>query len=197
MIEDIHTNKSLFLRIANDDEQAFRLLFEQFTPKILRYVWNMVKSKVIAEELVQDCFLKIWAGRAGLAKISNPDNYIFIIARNLVMDHFRRASVDARIQEAAWSSIGETQNTTQETVDVNESRRLITLALDQLSEHKQRIFKMSRYEGLTHEQIAEKLGISKSTVKNHLVESLKHIREFLNKHTDPMVVLVIMHFLYA
>jgi len=189
--------EQLVKRLSLGDEPAFRALFEWYTPKLLRYVWSMTKSRSQAEELVQDCFLKIWANREALANVADFDAYLFVIARNKVLDHFRKLSSDSRVRSQAWNNMRESRNSTEEAIDASESRRLIDTALRQLSDHKQKIFQLSRYEGLSHEEIAEQLGISRHTVKNHLVETLRHIRDFLHRNTDSAIILVIMHFLQA
>jgi RNA polymerase sigma-70 factor (family 1) len=185
----------LVKRLSSGDEEAFRVLFEWYTPKLLAFVSGMTKSRIQAEELVQDSFLKIWTNRASMVNVEDFGGYLFIIARNKVMDHFRRMTTETKVKNAVWKNISESQNSTEELMDASESRRLVTAAIVQLSAQKQTIFHLSRYEGLTHEEIAEKLGLSKSTVKNHLVETLRHIKDYLQRHTDAAILLVIMHFL--
>jgi RNA polymerase sigma-70 factor (ECF subfamily) len=185
----------LVKRLSSGDEEAFRVLFEWYTPKLLAFVSGMTKSQMQAEELVQDTFLKIWTNRSSLVDVDDFGGYLFIIAHNKVMDHFRRMTTETKVKNAVWKNISESQNSTQELLDASESRRLVTAAIEQLSTQKQTIFQLSRYEGLTHEEIAKKLGLSKSTVKNHLVETLRHIKDFLHRNTDAAILLVIMHFL--
>ena len=196
-MEDIKLEheRELFRRIALGEETAFRSVFDTYTPKLLHYTRGMIKSELIAEEIVQDVFLKLWTSRSALSTVENPDNYLFIMARNRVLDHFRKAARDARLQTVIYNSIEENRNTTEEQLDESHSRRLIAQALDQLSEHKQKIFKLSRYEGLSHDEIAKELGISKNTVKNHLVTTLQHIRDYIGKNSDPVIALIILHFL--
>jgi RNA polymerase sigma-70 factor (family 1) len=196
-LEDIKREheRELFRRISEGEEPAFRLIFEAYTPKLLHYCRGMVKSESLAEEIVQDVFLKLWAGRSKLSTVENPNNWLFIIARNRVLDHFRKAVRETRFQAQMYNSIEENRNVTEEQMDESQSRRLIAKALDQLSEQKQRIFKLSRYEGLSHEEIAKELGLSKNTIKNHLVVTLQHIRDWLGKHSDPVITLIILHFL--
>lgn len=185
----------LVKRLSSGDEGAFRVLFEWYTPKLLAFVGGMTKSHIQAEELVQDSFLKIWTNRESLALVDDFGGYLFIIARNKIMDHFRRIATETKVKDTVWRNISESQNSTEQLIDASESRRLVTAAIEQLSTQKQTIFHLSRYEGLSHEEIAEKLGLSKSTVKNHLVETLRHIKGFLQRNTDPVILLVIMHFL--
>ncbi|HEY1164271.1 MAG TPA: sigma-70 family RNA polymerase sigma factor, partial [Chitinophaga sp.] len=74
-------------------------------------------------------------------------------------------------------------------LDARESKALIQQALTQLSPQKQAIFQLSRQQGLSHEEIGQQLKLSKSRVKNLLVETLKHIRHYLSQHSLLLAVL--------
>lgn len=174
--------RSLFCRIASGEEQAFRQIFERLRPRLLSYLTRITKSREDAEELTQEVFLKLWSNRECLADVEEPQQYIFAIARNKAIDYLRKAALDSRVRQNLWDSIRQHRASTEDQVSANDSDRLIKEAILKLSSQKQVVFKLSRIEGLTHDQIASQLKISKNTVKNHIVASLKFIRHYLVRH---------------
>jgi RNA polymerase sigma-70 factor (family 1) len=190
-VKKLYDEKVLFNRISDGDEAAFKIVFDLYKSKLYRYIFFISKSEVVAEELVHDVFLKLWTQQQLLIGVENPATYIYTIARNKAMDHLRKVARDKKLLDNVWNAIGEIHNETQEIIEANESDRLIKQAINGLTPQKQLIYQLSRDEGLNHEQIAEKLNISKSTVNNHLVESLKQIKAFLSKNSPELLVLFV------
>lgn len=152
--------------------------------KLFNYLLKLTKSKENSEELLQEVFCKIWISRDVLNSVENPEHYLYIVARNKVIDFIRKAAVDKKMREHVFRSISHYQNSTEEGIDAHESEKLIQDALIRLSPQKQTVFRLSRSQGLSHQQIAVQLNISKNTVKNHLVEALKLIKAYLSQHSD-------------
>ena len=178
----LHDDRALFRQIASGDEHAFQQIFERFRSRLLSYLIRFTKSSEEAKELTQEIFLKLWLNREYLAEIESPQHYIFVIARNKAVDYLRKAALDSRMRQNLWESINEYRNSTEEQVYVNDSARLINEAIYKLSLRKQAVFRLSRIEGLTHDQIAVQLNISKNTVKNHIVASVKFIKNYITHH---------------
>lgn len=194
----MHSNSSderlLFRQVAEGDGDAFRQVFDLYNGKLFTFVFRLTKSEFIAAELVQDIFVKLWVNRAKIAKAENPQAYIFTLASNRTMDHLRKVSAETKLIERAWQNISKIHNNVEDHFDAKESQELINKAVVQLSPQKQKIFRLSRYEGLNHDEIASHLSVSKSTVKNHLVDTLRHIRSYIHHHLESLVIL--FSFLY-
>ena len=178
-VKKLYDEKELFERVSNGDEAAFKIIFDLYKVKLYRYIFSVAKSEEIAEELVHDVFLKIWTNQQMLIQVDNPATYIYTIARNKTLDHLRKVAREKKLIDAVWNSMAGFHNDTQELIEANESDKLIKEAINGLSAQKQLIYQLSRNEGLNHEQIAQKLNISKSTVNNHLVEAIKQIKAYL------------------
>jgi len=190
----MYNENDLFRRIADGDESAFAEIFYRYKSPLFDYGMKITKSQVAAEELVQECFIKLWLSRQNLPSIDNPVGYLHMMARNAGVDYLRRLSLDAGLQRKVWAGISETENPTLQKVQVSETQRLIDEAVAQLPDQQRAVFMLSRYEGLNYEQIGLQMGIAGNTVKNHLVKALKFIREYLgNKYGSP-VLLIIMSF---
>jgi RNA polymerase sigma-70 factor (family 1) len=178
-----YTDRELLQQVARGNKEAFRQLFDLYKLRLFSFVLQMTHSRVDAEEIVQDVFTKIWESRDGLANVEYPGKYIYTIARNKTLNHLTRLARDRRLLHQLWVNVSQQDNATQELLQAQESQQLIGKAVCQLSLQRQTIFQLSREQGLTHEEIALRLGLSKSRVKNILVEILKHIRDYLARYS--------------
>ena len=190
----LQTDTDLFSLIAKGDETAFTHIFHRYKTRLFEYALRITKSKHGAEELVQDCFLKIWANRSTLTAVDNPQGYLFTIAPNAGIDFLRKLSLDERIQQQVFHVATGDDNATIDRVNLGEAQRLIAEAVAGLAEQQKQVFQLSRQEGLSYDEIAEQLGISSNTVRNHLVRALKHIRTFLADKYGAIVVMILLHF---
>jgi len=179
----IITDHDLLKKLREGDEPAFRELYARHSRRVLAFACHMTHSAIDAEDILQETFLRLWTGRYELPDITHVGNYIFIIARNKTLDHLRKVSLQQKLIDQVWANISEISNDLELQLDARESKALIQQALTQLSPQKQAIFQLSRQEGLSHEEIGQQLRLSKSRVKNLLVETLKHIRHYLSQHS--------------
>lgn len=191
----LYDDISLFRRIAGGDEAAFEEVFHRYRHSLFDYAMAVTKIQAEAEELVQNCFLKLWTSRHLLAGVENPVAYLHRMARNAAIDYLRRLSLNREARSRAQGFLTGVEDTTTESIDLNETQRILQQAIQQLTPHQRQVFLLSRYEGLNYEQIGERLGIAKNTVKNQLVTSLRHLREYLAQHYDKPVALVLIFFL--
>jgi RNA polymerase sigma-70 factor (ECF subfamily) len=171
-------DKDLLRRIAAGDEKAFRVLFNSYKNRFYAVVLKMTRSDTIAEEMVQEIFLKIWQNRAQLVHIDNPDAYFFTALYRQVFRHYKKLSLERKLLSLIAQS-PTFRNITDETVLAHESSRLINEAIAKLPPQQQLVFRLSKVDGLSREQIAEQLHISPNTVKNHLADAIKSIKSHL------------------
>ena len=183
-----YNENALFLRIAEGDEKAFRVLFDQYRERLFFFAWQLCHSAVDAEEVVQDIFLKLWENRARLAEVDFPRKYIYIMARNRTLDLLSRISKDRKMIHEVWVNMSQSYHFADALLNANESQQLIRQAVSQLSEKKQTIFTLSRQQGKTHQEIAGQMGLSVQTVKNILTEILKHIKAALAHHSELLAI---------
>lgn len=180
---------TLLLHLKAGDETAFRLIFERYRSKIYYFLLHILETEADAEEGVQDVFMRIWTSRDRLEAVNNLDAYLFMIARNRALDLLKQKASDKK-KKNEWGLLAETTGSdTEELVNFNESARLIEQALAQLSPQQARIFRMSKEQGMKRQDIAAALNLSENTVKNHLSEAVKSIRDYLGKHGD-MAILI-------
>jgi len=186
LLENRYTDREILQLVANGDKPAFRQLFDQYKLKLFSFVLQMTHSRVDAEEIVQEVFAKLWESRATLDTVEYPAKYIYTIARNKTLNHLTRLARDRRLLHQQWVNVSQHDNTTEELLQEQECRQLIDKAISLLPPQRQTIFALSREQGLSHEEIASRLGLSKSRVKNIIVEILKHLRDYL-AHYSPII----------
>jgi RNA polymerase sigma-70 factor (family 1) len=183
-VEPLHNEKELLYQIAQGNESAFRIFFDHYTPQIFTFVERLTKSRADAEEIVQDTFMKVWTNRETLPFIEKPGFYCYVIARNKVLDNMRKIARNQRLLDEIWLNLSTSpDNSFENALQLQEYNQLIDQALRRLPPQKQLVFQLSRQEGLSHLEISQRLGLSKSRVNNILVEALKHVKSFLEQHS--------------
>jgi RNA polymerase sigma-70 factor (family 1) len=190
LLENRYTDRELLQLVANGNKGAFKQLFDLYKLKLFTFVLQMTHSRVDAEEIVQDIFARLWESRAGLASVDHPAKYIYTIARNKTLNHLTKLARDRRLLQQLWVNVSQQENPSEELLHARECQQLIGKAISELSLQRQTIFELSREQGLSHEEIANRLGLSKSRVKNIIVEILKHIRDYL-AHYSPLIAAMI------
>lgn len=169
-------------RLTEGDEMAFRVVFDSFHRKIYQFAFGFLKDKEQSEEIVQDTFLGFWMHRETL----NPDQpvapLLFTIARRSLIDAWRKAAASAKFRQRIHQYMTFSSNETEEAVFAGDLERMTNEAFEQLNEQQQLVFQLSRDEGLSYAEIADRLHISKNTVKYHLMNALKIMRAHFSKH---------------
>lgn len=166
--------------ISTGDNNAFTLLFNRYQNKVYSHALTFVKSSQDAEEMVTDIFLKVWNNRHDLPEIKNFKSYLFILSRNYLVSAIRKkVSSTVEVNSDDWL---EDIFQPDEQYLLKETHQLIMQGIEQLTPQQNKIFKMSRLDGLTYDEIAKALSISSRTVKFHIILALNYLREYARSH---------------
>jgi len=169
----------LVMRIRNDDKNAFKSLYDRYNKKIYFFALKYLGNNGESEELVQSVFINVWENRDSLNAALSVRNYIYKAAVNYIYNYLKKKAIRARFIEAEINK-GETlSNHTYEEVFFHDLERSVNSIVESLPSQQQRIFQLSRYEGLANKEIAEKLDLSVRTVENQMYRALKVIRNIL------------------
>ncbi len=192
----VHDDAMLLQQVASGDESAFNTLFERYRNKLYQYMLGVTKSPEISEEIVMDVFVKLWVGRELLSEIRQLDKFLHKVAYHKAIDFLRAASRHARLQQAYIARMdSEPTKPADELLIDAETRQLLIEAIRQLPPQRRLIYQLSREEGLTHEQIAQALNLSRNTVKNSIVSATKSISAYLRKNNSGEAGLSMLFFL--
>jgi RNA polymerase sigma-70 factor (ECF subfamily) len=147
------------------------------------FVERFVHSPDVAEELVQDIFLKIWTKREQLTDIDALKTYLFRAARNQALNYLRRGKLERRWAEAqALEGEPATTYAADDDASGQELTEAVRAAIDRLPPRCREVFLLSRDGGLTYAEIARTLGISVKTVETQMGRGLKALRGVLAKY---------------
>ncbi|SKA45694.1 RNA polymerase sigma-70 factor, ECF subfamily [Chitinophaga eiseniae] len=176
-----YNEREIVARIAKGDESAFAVFFRHHYQKIYEVGLMLTQTESVAEELVQDVFLKVWKQQAQLPDIMDIPSWLFIIARNDAYKALRRSTRLKVILDTLELPLP-VSNETDEQIIYRNYHELVNKAVSQLPLRQQTAWRLSREEGLKREEIAARMQIRPDTVKEHLSLAVKNIRSFLEAH---------------
>lgn len=167
--------------LQKDDVKAFENLFGHFAKRLYYFAFGYLKCKEDAEEIVQDVFYKIWTNRKSLNPELSFKAYIFKIAYRRINELFVKAVQDKSFRHEIISTSLDFDNNLDERTDYHSLLELVDQTVSGLPPRQKEIFIKRKKEGLPVKEIALLLGISPSTVENHLNEAFKTIKKELSK----------------
>ena len=176
-------------------ENAFKNIFDRYRNRLYGYVLTISHSTYTAEEITQEIFMKLWICREALSSIDNIDGYLFAMARNKTFNHLRKANRQEQVLQEMKAAMLTSMNDTEDQAAVSDLERLLQEALARLSPQRRLVYQLSRQQGMNHEQIAIRLKLSKNTVKNHMVDALHFIKNYLQQRDIITSFLFVLLFL--
>ena len=172
MSQQLHNEKHLINRLQQGDEVAFADIYEFYSTILWQFLQTFNLTSTDIEDSIQTTFIKLWENRT----LINPDkslkNYLITLAKNDIYNKVKRSI----IQQKYLNHLIPKEDFIDNTKELN---IILLRILDQLPEKRARVFKMSRLDGYKNDEIAKELGISKSTVENHLNNSSSIIKRIL------------------
>lgn len=179
-----YSEQLLVAELKDGNEKAFRKLFDLYYQDIYRYSISILKLNELAEENVQDVFLKVWLHRENLNIEQSFKSFLFTIARNQAFNILNKAANDAQLKEEIFYNSQKSHSEGDYSIREEDCKKLRKQAIKQLPPKRKQIFKMSRKQGMSYEEISQELGISVNTVKNQMSKALESIRLFFHAHDD-------------
>ncbi|NGF57366.1 RNA polymerase sigma-70 factor [Parapedobacter sp. SGR-10] len=169
--------ETLATKIKNGDHHAFMEVYDLYFYQLSVFVKRYVHSESIAEDLTQDVFVKLWEKREFLDKVTNFNSYLYRIAKNHTLDYLKKISrleimPDDLLKEFKFSS-----NEVELFVTEQEYFRFLDNYMKSLPEKSQVIFDLCREQEKSYDEVAKELNISKSTVKHHMVNTMKRLKD--------------------
>lgn len=170
---------TLCRRLKASDRDAFERVFRRLHDRIFRYIRTLTKSEGTARDITQDVFVRLWEAREGLDPTRSLEAYVYRMARNRVYNHQRnrrtRANKHAHMQAATDAPERSPQLPDSKlNADVLESN--MQAWIGELPDRQREALTLSRFEGLSHQEVAAIMDISPRTVNNHIVSALKTLR---------------------
>ncbi len=174
--------------IRRGDENAFELTFRKFYGRLCNYACSLLKDEEESEEVVQTVFLIIWEKRADLEITLSLKSYLYRAVHNHCLNRFKHAAVREAHREYTEYFIPQSSESVTEVIHANELEERIEKAVSSLPEQCQKAFRMSRFQELKYQEIADQLGISIKTVENQIGKALKILRIELADYLPSMLL---------
>ncbi len=160
----------------NNDPRAFDEIYAQFHQKVYQFMLRCVRHPADAQELTQQLFVRLWEKRSQLATHKPLDGQIFVIARNLSIDELRKKARLSTLQSNYQIGLPAISNCTEEQVMLHDLSEQLDDVIDLMPRKRGEIFRLSRKEGLSYREIAERLSISVKTVENQMSKALQFVK---------------------
>jgi RNA polymerase sigma-70 factor (family 1) len=166
---------NLLTQIAVGDEHAFRIL-NTYSSRIFGYAIKLTKSQDLSEEIVQDVFMKIWINRSTIGEIQNIEAYLITLTRNHAFNVLKRVAIEEIAKAKLSKKLEEAHHETEEAVNFHESQAILNNAIDRLPPQQRLVYSLCHEEGLKYEEVAQRLNISRLTVKTHMQQALRTLK---------------------
>lgn len=186
--------KEVLARLKQGDKNAFSFIFTHFYADLVLFANTYTKNKDLAEEFVQEIFLKLWENRNTLTINSSLKSFLLRSVQNRCIDWIRHLDIRDRYRENILDRSVLLENDIENYLFYSELQSSLEKALNQIPEEASKAFRMNRFEGLTYQEIAEKTGISVRTVEVRIGRALQLLREMLKEYL-PLMFPALLYFL--
>ena len=186
----IHNEKELLQQVSQGDRDAFRRLYTGYFGHVQRYIYLFEPSRDNLDELTQDVFVRVWEKRGHLGEVESFKDYLFFIARNVVFNYLRGLKVQKKIRELEGLD-GTGVYETEELVLFRQYYRIALEAMEKLPPGRRKVLKMSIDDGLSLDEIAAELKISRAGVKKQLYAATAFVRKYLQEHGEITALLFV------
>jgi RNA polymerase sigma-70 factor (family 1) len=172
-------DQQLLLLLNQGDQKAFEAIYDRYARSLFRYIYNHTRNKEVSEEIVQELFISLWTKRENLS-IDSLNAYLYRASKYQLLSYLRSDKVRKKYAaEFVLFLAGRHDNSLEEFINVSDLQVMIESAISKLPERCQMVFRMSRFENASIQEIAERLNISTGTVENYLSQALRHLRASL------------------
>lgn len=181
--EDLPDEQALLQRIADGDSVAFALLFKQYKQNLYTTVLHLTGSHEMAEDVLQEVFIKVWMHRARLPGIINFPGWLYKIAEYAGFKVIRsNRRIAGGLQALSNDPLTPTEKDPIDIFIEKEYDELLEAAIAQLPEKQQLTYRLIKQTGLKRKEVAERLSVSPETVKWNLDQANQSVRNYCMAH---------------
>lgn len=192
LTDESYNEKELLIQVAGGDEVAFSKLFHHYRNKIYGSAYKLSRSTVVAEEVVQNIFLKIWLRKEKLTSIQNFNAYLFVVTRNEIYLALSRIARDTMVKSLLSENHTEGENDNEKQLIYREYQDILQKAIARLPMQQKKVYQLIKVEGMKREEAAELLRIHPETIKTHLARAVKSVRNYCTLHLPLLSGLVFL-----
>ncbi|MCO6464107.1 MAG: sigma-70 family RNA polymerase sigma factor [Saprospiraceae bacterium] len=165
------------------DISDFEAIFKEYFNPLVNFIYKFVKNYETSEEIVQNTFAKIWSSRDKIEVTTSTKAYLYQMSKNAMIDYIRKYHGKECVQ-IEHEQLENLQDSTEEYLDPYIVRQVVETQLKVLKDKPREIFILNKFEGLTYEEIADYLKISKRSVEDNISKVTKILKEKLKAHPE-------------
>lgn len=173
-------DKMLVINLRKGDLDAFRRIYTKYNKKVYFFSLSYLKSADKAEDIVQDVFTKIWEDRTRLSEYYSFNNFLFTVTKNLILNHIRRTKQEMGYRNSCIELSGfseQQENNTLDSVICNDLKSYLNREIEKLPPCRRTVYKLSRIQLLSNEEIASLQNLSVRTVENQIYRALSKLKK--------------------
>ena len=181
----------VLMAIRQGNERVFETIFRKHYQSLCNYACGILKDMDYAEEVVQSIFLKFWEQREGIEINVSLKSYLYRAVHNTCLNRLKHLKIQEVHKQYVGNYYEENYDSATELMDKIELESRISDALQKLPEQCRLIFKMSRFEELKYQEIADRLGLSIKTIENQIGKALRIMRTELADYL-PVILFILL-----
>jgi RNA polymerase sigma-70 factor (ECF subfamily) len=171
-----NTEPRLLKGLKQGNHDCFRKLFEQYSKPLYRFSLSYLKSNEVAEDLIQEVFIKIWNKRKDIDTNKSFQSYLFTIALNSIRKYFNKLAEANQLKHDIIVSFSKNQAAFEEQENFEDYLCKLDALIQQMPVKRKEIFIGKKLEGKSQKELAEEFGITVKTVEYHITEAMKFLK---------------------
>lgn len=193
LLYSTYTDEQLFQLLQSGDQKVFEAIYERYHKPVYAYLLGFVKDNALAEDLTHEVFMKIWDIRGQVTLHTSFSSYLFRICHNKAINTLEKIASDNKLRNRVMLHLQTISSPEiQDAGKLKEYDQLLENALESLPPQRRKVFQLCREEGKTYDETASQLGISRNTVKEHMVKAQKALRSFLDEKGEIAFLLLVI-----
>jgi RNA polymerase sigma-70 factor (ECF subfamily) len=177
--ESKYDEQKLLTLLKEDSEYAFQLIYDCNRNRIYKTAVWYLKSPILAQEVVQDVFLKLWFERNEFKINTSLEGWLFIVAKNNILNRLKKISNEWKALNILPLLRADVSNNTENAILDSEYASILNAAVQSLPTQQKKVFQLARQEQLSYSEIGKAMDLSPLTVKTHMSRALTHIKAYL------------------
>ncbi len=165
--------------LRDGDYKAFDRIYLRCFEPMQAFFRVLLRNDADAEEMCQDLFAKIWESRAKIDPRRNFRSYLYAMAKSAALNHLAHKNVVNKYIDFRLRGEPDVEHSPDQQLMSSEMSLILQISLERMPQQRRRVFEMSRMEGMTNDEIAGALGITPTTVRAHLHNATKELRELM------------------
>ena len=189
-----YQEQELLSQLRKGSTKAFTQLYQQYSEPLYYNILALVKDELIAEELLQDIFVRIWRKKESILIEKNISGYLFRVSRNRVYDFFKSLTREQELYNRIRATATEQYTHVEEAIFTKENADLLEKAIETLSPKRRQAFQVCKMEGYSYKEASELMGVSISTLKDHMAKAREAIREYISNNGEMILGICLVIF---